>query len=222
MQVSAFRGEKKSLTRYAWRGSFSACNWGGGGQLCKNNPPFWQQWKKSRAKPWHLCTGSGGSFAVGLLLLLQSDIVVPSAHMMNDSPCIGQAGSSWLCNKQRRFFELLSAQAYFCSSNPTEKSCSLFLINQFTQARKITKCLSLLLILSHHGIWLETTLTWTLHLSLSPFTAHTTSVFETTVLREKKHAWAQISFLPSLPTHLFPVKRKTKLWGILKGVHSAS
>lgn len=57
--------------------------------------------------------GAALQLYTGLLLLLQSDIVVPSAHMMNESPCIGQAGSYGLCNKQKKgFFKLFSAQAH--------------------------------------------------------------------------------------------------------------
>lgn len=48
---------------------------------------------ESRARGVHLCIGSGGSCTGGLSLLLQSDIVVPGAHMMDESPC---ERSTWL------------------------------------------------------------------------------------------------------------------------------
>lgn len=67
---------------------------------------------KSRTRLY--IVGAALPLYTGLLLLLQSDIVVPSAHMMNESPCIGQAGSYGLCNKQKKkgFFKLFSAQAH--------------------------------------------------------------------------------------------------------------
>lgn len=46
----------------------------------------------------------------GLLLLLQSDTVVPSAHMMNESPC---NRSSCLCNKQKGILCTLTTSALF-------------------------------------------------------------------------------------------------------------
>lgn len=96
--VSTQGAEKTRLTRYAGErgGSLSACDWG----AIMQKQPFLltrieekSGVKGKRLTPLYVRRGAALQLYAGLLLLLQSDIVVPCAHMMNESPC---DRSSWL------------------------------------------------------------------------------------------------------------------------------
>lgn len=91
----------------------------------------------------------------GLLLLLQSDTVVPGVRMMNESPC---NRSSWLILSLQQTKSLLYTVATSvpqCVLQPMSEEATKFLSINLLKQEIISNCLSQLLILSHHGICLE-------------------------------------------------------------------
>lgn len=120
------------------------------GAIMKRNPhPLWQGYKRRQGlEPGTFLQARRGEAALWLytelLLLLKSDIVVPSGHMMNESPCVGQTGAHRLCNKQKKgFFRLWPPQflSVFCCIFPIRKAAAYFLSINLLEWEIITKSL---------------------------------------------------------------------------------
>lgn len=145
-------GVNKKKSWYARHRSFSACN---REQLCKTSPPFDKDTEEVRVKGrrlTHLYRRWGQLCSCIEGYCCSQDIAVPRAHMMNESPC---NRSSWLALSLQQTNNLPPHCDHLCAS-ATRKAFTWFPFINSLEQEIISKCLSQLLISSHHAISLET------------------------------------------------------------------
>lgn len=164
LQVSAFEEERKKKNHDQVCKEEVIFSMQRGAIMQKPSPPFDKDKrgvKGKRLTPLYRQWGQLCSCIRGYCYCCSQILLSPSAHMMNESPCNRSSRIVVFSamNKKASFklWPPLCLSVFFTFYRTGEKRSRSFPIHQLTRAgNKISKCHSQLLILSHHGICIET------------------------------------------------------------------